>query len=274
MDLTNPNDVIPLRTGARMPRLGLGVFRMGAGTYDAVRYALDAGYRHIDTAAIYQNEEAVGRAIADSGIDREELFVTTKLWNDDQGRSRVRGAFEKSLSRLGLDYVDLYLLHWPVPKLRIESWKMLERLRFEGKARAIGVSNFTVAHLNELAKHALDLPAVNQVELHPYLHQWDLVARCRQLGVVVEAYSPLAKATRLDNPTVVAVAEALGRTPAQVLIRWGLQRGFVVIPKSVTPARIVENRAVFDFELDPAHLALLDALDEGLRTAWDPTDVP
>lgn len=262
-----------IAAGVTMPNFGLGVFRAGDATYDAVRWALDAGYRHIDTARIYRNEADVGRALRESDVDRAEVFVTTKLWNDDQGYEKTKRAFDKSLDRLGLEYVDLYLMHWPVAEKRLASWRAMEEILDGGRTKAIGVSNFTERHLDELLAGARIKPAVNQFELHPLLPQPALVEHCRKLGVTVEAYSPLAKAQHFDEPAIVAVAEALGKSPAQVMIRWGLEKGFVVIPKSQSQARIHENMAVFDFELGP-HLAALDAIEARHRCAWDPNAVP
>jgi diketogulonate reductase-like aldo/keto reductase len=263
---------VTLRDGHAVPQLGFGVFQIppGRDTQRAVEAALAAGYRHVDTAAVYRNEADVGAAIESSGL-LSEVWVTTKLANADQGADSVRRAFEASLGRLGVDAVDLYLLHWP-HELRLESWSVLEQLYAEGRARSIGVSNFLVRHLDELLAQASVPPAVNQIELSPFLYRSrsDTLRRCADTGIVVEAYSPLTKGRRLADSTVTAVATEVGRTPAQVLIRWSLQRGFVVLPRSSNPARIVENAEVFDFALDDAQMARLDALDEGLTTGWDP----
>jgi diketogulonate reductase-like aldo/keto reductase len=265
---------VALNTGATVPQVGLGVFRAARGeeTYRAVRTALDLGYRHLDTAAIYGNEADVGRAIRDSGLPRAELFVTTKLWNSDQGYAEAKAACAASLSRLGLDYLDLYLLHWPVPERRLASWRALEELHAAGTLRAIGVSNFMVRHLEELLAHATCVPAVNQIELSPFLQQREVRALCARHDIVVEAYSPLTKGQRLAHPAVAAVATACGRSPAQVLLRWGLQHGLVILPKSVRAARIGENAALFDFALDAQAMHALDALEEGLVTGWDPRE--
>jgi diketogulonate reductase-like aldo/keto reductase len=270
------NRSVELRNGVQLPRVGLGVFQAPAGavTQGAVLAALGAGYRHIDTAAIYRNERDVGEAIRQSGVPRSEIFVTTKLWNADQGFERALKAFDASLQRLGLDYVDLYLIHWPVPGRRLDSWRALERLHDEQRARAIGVSNYMVNHLDELAGRARVLPAVNQIEVSPFLQQTDVRAWCAKNEVVVEAYSPLTKGARLTHPVVHEVARSVGRSPAQVLLRWGLQRDLVVLPKSTRPERIQENLAVFDFQLDAASLARLDGLEEGLTTGWDPRGQP
>ncbi len=220
---------------------------------------------------MYRNEAEVGAAIRASGLAQGSVWVTTKLANPDQGAATARRAFEASLGRLGVDAVDLYLLHWP-HELRLESWRVLEQLHAEGLARSIGVSNFLVRHLDELLAHASVPPAVNQIELSPFLYRSraDTLLRCAQEGVVVEAYSPLTKGRRLDDSTVSTIAAEVGRTSAQVLIRWSLQKGFVVLPRSSNAGRIAENATVFDFALDEAQLAALDALDEGLTTGWDP----
>jgi methylglyoxal/glyoxal reductase len=272
--LTVSTASLELNTGARIPQVGLGVWQTPSGrtTRSAVAEALQAGYRHVDTARIYGNEADVGAAIRDSGVSRSEVFVTTKLWNADQGYDRAHAAFDASLKRLGLDYVDLYLLHWPVPVQRLQSWRALEELFKEKRARAIGVSNFLVPHLQELTQASEVVPAVNQIELTPFLQRRETVALCEQLGIVVEAYSPLTHGKRLSHPAVKVIAEALNRSPAQVLLRWGIQRGTVVLPKSITPARIVENASLFDFVLDAKAMAQLDALEEGLVTGWDPAN--
>ncbi len=272
MNASVPEATVRLRTGARLPRVGLGVFRAPPGevTRQAVLAALEAGYRHIDTASAYGNEQDVGEALRRSGVPRSEIFVTTKLWNSDQGYDAALRAFEGSLTRLGLPSVDLYLIHWPVPGLRRDSWRALEALYAEQRAHAIGVSNFMVPHLDELAAEARVLPAVNQIEVSPFLQQRDVRAWCAAHDVVVEAYSPLTKGARLADPVVVDVARRVGRTPAQALLRWGLQHGLVVLPKSVHAERIRENADLFDFALDAESMARLDALEEGLATGWDP----
>ncbi|HEY8926889.1 MAG TPA: aldo/keto reductase [Polyangia bacterium] len=267
---------LPLRSGARIPQVGLGVWQTpsGATTRQAVAAALAAGYRHIDTARIYGNEADVGAAVMESGVAREEVFVTTKLWNDDQGYDAALRAFDASLQRLGLAYVDLYLIHWPVAGKRLDSWRALERIHQEGRARAIGVSNYLRLHLEELLAHATEVPAVNQIELTPFLQRRDARALCAQHGIVVEAYSPLTHGRRLDHPVVRAVARRTGRSVAQVLLRWGLQHGLVVLPKSTKPSRIAENGALFDFTLDERAMQELDGLEEGLVTGWDPAEQP
>lgn len=263
---------VQLRSGAAIPQVGLGVWQTpaGAATREAVAAALDAGYRHIDTARVYRNEADVGAAVRASSVPRDQLFVTTKLWNADQGYDEALRAFDASLERLGMDYVDLYLIHWPVPGKRLESWRALERIFEEGRARSIGVSNFLVPHLRELLAKAKHVPAVNQIELSPFLQRRDTVALCQENGIVLEAYSPLTHGQRLGHPAVVEIARRVNRSPAQVLLRWSLQHGNVVLPKSTRPARIVENGKLFDFSLDEAAMKHLDGLEEGLATGWDP----
>ncbi|AMB57511.1 aldo/keto reductase [Microterricola viridarii] len=255
---------ITLNNGALIPQLGFGVFQVpNVETEAAVSAALEAGYRSIDTAAIYGNEEGVGRALAASGIARDELFITSKLWNSDQGTATTAAAFELSLEKLGLEALDLYLIHWPAPAtdLYLESWEALEGIAASGRSRAIGVSNFLPTQLERIIALGGTVPAVNQVELHPALQQAETVAFNRAHGIATEAWSPLAQGAMLSNPVIARLAEEIGRTPAQVILRWHLQQGRIVIPKSVTPARIAENLAVFDFELPAAALAEVDALD-------------
>jgi diketogulonate reductase-like aldo/keto reductase len=267
---------VQLATGAEIPRVGFGVYQVARGrqTREAVLEALRCGYRHIDTARIYGNERDVGAALRESGIPRSELFVTTKLWNDDQGYAAARRAFDASFERLDLEYVDLYLLHWPVPGKRLESWRALEEISAQGRARAIGVSNFMVRHLEELLAHAQVVPAVNQIEISPFLQHRQVRALCGEHGIVVEAYSPLTRGMRLGHPVVTAVAGRVRRSPAQVLLRWGLQHGLVVLPKSTRAPRIAENAALFDFELSARDMSELDELEEGLATGWDPRHAP
>jgi diketogulonate reductase-like aldo/keto reductase len=267
---------VELAGGGSMPQLGFGVYRLAPGpeTRVAVEAALAAGYRHVDTAAVYRNESDVGAALHASRLPRDQVFITTKLRNEDQGARTTRPAFEASLTRLGLDYVDLYLLHWPHP-LRLESWRVLEELHAEGLARAIGVSNFLAPHLDELLADARVRPAANQIELSPFLYltRHEIVQRCRDEDVAIEAYSPLTKGLRLDDGTVRGIAADLGRTTAQVLIRWAIEKGFAVLPRSSKPDRIEQNAQVFDFTLGRERMATLDALDEGLTTGWDPAGV-
>jgi diketogulonate reductase-like aldo/keto reductase len=265
-----------LNSGARIPQVGLGVWQTpsGATTRQAVVAALKGGYRHVDTARIYGNEADVGAGVRESGVAREDVFVTTKLWNADQGYDSALRAFDASLERIGLDYVDLYLIHWPVAGQRLESWRALERIHADGRARSIGVSNFLVPHLEELLGKAKQVPAVNQIEVTPFLQRRETRALCAKHGIVVEAYSPLTHGLRLDHPVVKDVARRVGRSVAQVLLRWGLQKELVVLPKSTKPARIAENGALFDFTLDDRAMNDLDALEEGLATGWDPAEQP
>jgi diketogulonate reductase-like aldo/keto reductase len=265
------NQTLPLNTGARIPLVGLGVWQTPVGvTQQAVAAALALGYRHVDTARIYNNEADVGAAVRASGLPREQIFVTTKLWNDDQGYDRALRACDASLDRLGLEYVDLYLMHWPVAGKRLDSWRALERLFEDKRARAIGVSNFLVPHLEELLIKAKHVPAVNQIELTPFLQRRDTRAFCQQHGIVVAGYSPLVRGRRFDHPVVAEVARRAGRSPAQVLLRWGVQHGHVVLPKSTSRERIAENGALFDFTLDAQAMQKLDGLEENLATGWDP----
>lgn len=264
---------VELAGGVRVPRLGLGVFQVAADEAQrVVEEALDVGYRHVDTAAAYVNESGVGAAVRASGLRREDVFVTSKLRNGDQGHDATLRAYDETLERSGLDFLDLYLVHWPNPEAGLwqDSWRAMERLLAEGRVRAIGVSNFLGEHLAELADLASVTPAVNQVELHPRFQQADLVADCRERGIVIEAYSPLGQGGALGADAVKELARALGRTPAQVVLRWHLQRGHVVIPKTTSVTRMRENADVDGFQLDAEQLAHLDALESGERIGNDP----
>ena len=265
-----------LLNGVEIPVFGLGVYQAESGSEcrDAVVHALEFGYRLIDTAAIYENERDVGQGIRDSGIPRSEIFVTTKLWNSDHGYDSALRAFDASLERLGLDYLDLYLIHWPVAGKRIESWRALESLLKSGRTRAIGVSNYMQHHLDELLAASETVPAVNQVEYSPYLNRQALLDYCNKRSIAVEAYSPLTQGLRLDDEPLVRVARKCGKSTAQVLIRWGLQHGLIEIPKSVNPKRIQENAMVFDFEISAGDMLVLDGLNEGLHTGWNPEEAP
>ena len=265
---------ITLNTGAQLPQLGYGVFQVPAdGVVEPVLAALQAGYRSIDTAAVYGNEEGVGRAIAESGLQREDLFVTTKLWNDRQGYDSTLQAFEESLDRLGLEYVDLYLIHWPVPgqDKYVETWKAFEKLHADGRAKAIGVSNFQIAHLRRLFEETDVVPALNQIELHPNLQQADLRAFHREHGILTEAWSPIGQGKGLlEDATLTSLAEKYGKSPAQIVLRWHVQLGNVVIPKSATPSRIRENIQVFDFEIAEDDMNVIAGLETGKRVGPDP----
>jgi diketogulonate reductase-like aldo/keto reductase len=272
----NINSTVTLNNNVQMPVLGLGVYQTppGKATQNAVKSALKVGYRHIDTARIYGNEADLGQAVRDSGVSREDLFVTTKLWNSEQGYDSTLRACEASLKRLGLDHLDLYLIHFPVPELRKESWNAMEKLQQDGKCRAIGVSNFTIRHLEELLEEHEVIPAVNQVEFHPFLYQKALLEYCQSKRIQVEAYSPLARGERFKHPRIASLAKKYSKSPAQLMIRWSLQHGLVVIPKSVSEERIRENSQIFDFEISGEDMRSLDSLDEDLRLNWDPTNVP
>jgi 2,5-diketo-D-gluconate reductase A len=264
---------VDLGDGVTIPQLGFGVFQVPPEeTAEVTTRALDAGYRHIDTAAAYRNEAGVGQAFRASGLGREEVFITTKCFNDSHGYEEAGQALRDSLDRLDLDFVDLYLIHWPVPSndRYVETWKAFVDARRDGRVRAIGVSNFQPAHLRRLIAETGVTPAINQVELHPRLQQAGLRREHEQLGIVTEAWSPLAQGRVLDDPVVTAIAEAHDKTPGQVVIRWHIQLGNVVIPKSATAERILENRDVFDFHLSETELAELEALDAGERIGPDP----
>jgi 2,5-diketo-D-gluconate reductase A len=276
--MTNSVPTITLNDGHDIPQLGFGVFQVEpTETTRIVSDALEVGYRHIDTAAIYGNEEGVGKALAASGIDRSELFVTTKLWNDKQGTQSALDAFDESLEKLGLDYVDLYLIHWPSPAndKYVEAWKTLAQIRESGRARSIGVSNFLVPHLERIISETDVVPAVNQIELHPAGQQPEVAAFSRQHGIQIEAWGPLGqgKYPLLEEDVITAAAESHGKTPAQVVIRWHLQTGNIVFPKSNRRERMAENFDVFDFELSNTELATITALERGGRVGAHPNDV-
>ncbi|WHX48396.1 aldo/keto reductase [Paenibacillus woosongensis] len=264
--------MVTLSNGRQMPWLGLGVYKMSEGqeVIASIEAAIRNGYRSIDTAALYQNEEGVGQAIKASGISREELFITTKVWNSDQGYDSTLKAFDASMSKLGLDYLDLYLIHWPVKGKYKETWKALEQLHKDGRVRSIGVSNFQVHHLEDLLADAVVRPVVNQVELHPLLSQVELREYCKSQGIQIEAWSPLAQGKLLDNELLKAIGAKYGKSTAQVIIRWDLQHGIVTIPKSSNPERIVENANVFDFELTAEEMKQIDGLNQDQRVGPDP----
>lgn len=267
-------DTTTLHNGVKMPWFGLGVFKVkeGSEVIDAVKAAIKNGYKSIDTAAIYQNEEGVGQAIKESGISRDELFVTSKVWNSDQGYDSTLQAYETSLQKLGLDYLDLYLIHWPgQDKAQFkETWKALEKLYKEGRVRAIGVSNFHVHHLEDLLADAEIKPMVNQVEYHPHLAQLELRDYCKQQGIQLEAWSPLKQGQLLDEPTIVEIAEKHKKSPAQIILRWDLQNEVVTIPKSIKEHRIIENANIFDFELTQEDMDRINSLNKNERVGSDP----
>jgi diketogulonate reductase-like aldo/keto reductase len=267
--------VLRMNDGQTIPLFGYGTYKVanGGNCRHAVLHALKLGYRHIDTAALYGNEEDVGRAVRESGIARSEIFVTTKLWNSDQGYKSALEAFDHSLARLGLDYVDLYLVHWPEPGKRADSWRALVELKRQGRARSIGVSNYTIAHLEELSAQSDVVPANNQVEFSPFLYQKKLLEYCNAHAITLTAYCPLTHGDKLSHPAIAAIGKRYGKTGAQVLLRWALQHGVIAIPKSARLDRIAENVALYDFELAAEDMRALDALDEGYRTSWDPTRI-
>jgi 2,5-diketo-D-gluconate reductase A len=274
--MSNTTDQIPrhdLRGGSSIPQLGYGVFQIPpAETAEAVTRALVAGYRHIDTASAYRNEASVGQAIHASGLARSEVFLTTKCFNDDHGYEQAKRACHESLGRLEMEHIDLYLIHWPVPAhdRYVETWKAFIELRNEGLVRAIGVSNFQPTHLRRIIEETGEIPAVNQVELHPHLQQPGLRREHQELGILTEAWSPLAQGAVLEEPAILEIAERHDRTPGQVVIRWHLQLGNVVIPKSVTPGRIVENFDVFGFDLSDEEMEAIEEIDAGKRIGPDP----
>jgi diketogulonate reductase-like aldo/keto reductase len=275
MDITS---TIRFSNGVAIPRFGLGVYLLGRGdsAVKIIQHAFEVGYRHVDTAAFYGNEESVGQAVRESGLPREAIFVTTKLWNSDHGYDQALRAFDESLRKLGLDYLDLYLIHWPVHRKRLDSWRALETILAEGRCRAIGVSNYMVQHLEELRQHSDTVPVINQIELHPYNYGYfkETVDYCRANNIVVEAYSPLTKGRKLNDPRLLAIAQKYTKSAAQLLIRWGLQQGFVVIPKSANRDRIRENAQVFDFEISDDDMATLEGFNENQTVTWDPKREP
>jgi 2,5-diketo-D-gluconate reductase A len=273
--MTSPafSPVLPMSDGRSIPQLGLGVYKvedeLAATLVDG---AIDAGYRHIDTAALYANERGVGDGVRSSGVPREQLFITTKVWDDDHGFDETLRAFDRSLELLQMDYVDLYLIHWPMPKLDkyAETWRALERLQSEGRTRSIGVSNFKPHHIRRLRESSDTLPVLNQIELHPWLQQSETREFDNSLGILTEAWSPLARGRVLDNEILAGIADKHLKTPAQVVLRWHIQLGTIVIPKSNSLDRIRENAQVFDFVLDVADMAAIAGLETGERTGMDP----
>ncbi|ODG90114.1 MULTISPECIES: aldo/keto reductase [Bacillaceae] len=270
--LTNLKETVTLHNGVKMPRLGLGVFKVSEGeeVVESVKAAIRNGYISIDTAAIYKNEEGVGQAIKESGIAREELFVTSKVWNSDQGYETTLQAFETSLNLLGLDYLDLYLIHWPGVDKYKDTWKALEKLYKDGRVRAIGVSNFQIHHLQDLMSDCEIKPMVNQVEFHPHLTQKELLAFCKNEGIQMEAWSPLKQGQLLEEPVLTKIAQKYNKSVAQVILRWDLQHDVVTIPKSIKEHRIVENANIFDFELTQEDMENIDSLNQDSRAGSHP----
>lgn len=285
---------IILNNGVKIPKIGFGVFRVedGEEVVSSVKWAIESGYRHIDTAMIYKNEDGVGKAIRESGISREEIFITTKLWNIDQGYESTLKAIDLSLEKLGLSYVDLYLVHWPTASAdsdesgttylsidkRQDTWKAMEEIYKSGKAKAIGVSNYTIKHLEEMKSYATILPMVNQFEFHPFLYQKELLEYCKENNIVVEAHSPLApiadpKSKEYENPNIEEIAKKYNKTRVQVLLRWSVQHEVIPLPKSVHKERIIENIGIFDFKLDDEDMNSLDNMNINLRVRRDPTNL-
>jgi diketogulonate reductase-like aldo/keto reductase len=267
---------VTLSDGNTMPLFGLGVWAANPGqeTQDAVSCALEVGYRHIDTASMYGNEQDVGSALNACGVPRNEIFVTTKVWETEQGYEPTLRAFEQSQQKLGLEFVDLYLIHWPVEGQRVDTWQALERLQNEGRVKSIGVSNFSPSHLQEIFESGKQRPTVNQIELSPFLQQRTIADFTRSAGIHLTAYCPLARGERFSHRSLQDIAEQTGKTPAQIMIRWGLQQGQTMIPKSVNPVRIRQNADVFDFTLSDKQMRLLAELDEGFRFCPNPLDQP
>jgi len=269
-----------LNNGVKIPYLGLGVFQCNEGdeTVNAVRWGIESGYRHIDTAAAYHNEKSVGQAIRDSGINRAKLFVTTKLWKEDMHQGTQMKAFENSLKLLQLDYVDLYLIHWPVPGKTLESWKVLEEIYKSRRARAIGVSNFVQRHLDLLLQDAKIVPAVNQIQCHPHFSQQPLAAYCEKLGIAIEAWSPLGGTggNLLDDPVLKKIAEKHTKSEAQIVLRWDLQKGIITIPKSIHQERIIANMDLYTFELSRDEMKTINEINQNPQpfpTGWDPNSI-
>jgi len=269
MDLSS---TVKLNNGVDIPILGLGTYQIGddEATYNAIRYAIDAGYRHIDTAAGYHNETSIGRAIKESGIKREDIFITTKLWNEEHRKDNQYKAFEESLERLGIDYLDMYLMHWPVREKYVESWKVLEQIYKEGRARAVGVCNFHIHHLEDIFAASDLMPAVNQVECHPWLTQVELVDYTQKKGIIFEPWSPFGVGALLENEALKTIAKKYNKSVAQLILKWGLQRGFINIPKSANKERIIENTKIFDFTIADDDMAEMFTLNNGWRSGANP----
>lgn len=271
-----PTPLLSLNNGIKIPTLGLGLFNVssGAEAKRVIADALEIGYRHFDTASVYQNETDLGEVFAGSGIPREEIFITTKLWNFNQGYYSTLHAFDKSLISLKVDYIDLYLIHWPVEHLRMDSWRAMTKLVEQGVCRAIGVSNYTAKHLDELFSSSSITPALNQVEFHPFLYQKKLLDFCKAKDIQIEAYSPLTQGRRFGHPKLAELSKKYGKSTSQILIRWALEHNLIVIPKATRREHLAENINVFDFTLTPRDIIELNNLNEGLRVNWDPSDVP
>ncbi|HHW37055.1 MAG TPA: aldo/keto reductase [Bacillales bacterium] len=270
--ITNINDCTVLHNGVKMPWLGLGVYKVedGKEVENSVHSAIEAGYRSIDTAALYQNEAGVGQAVKDSGVQREEIFITTKVWNDRQGYESTLQAFEESRKKLGLEYIDLYLIHWPVTGKYLDTWRALEKLYKDGYVRAIGVSNFQVHHLQDIISNFEIKPMVNQVEFHPRLTQREVLSFCRENKIQLEAWAPLMRGRLMENPTIVKLAEKYDKKPSQIILRWDLDTEVVTIPKSTHADRIRENADIFDFQLEESDIEEINALNQNERTGPDP----
>ena len=268
-------ETVFLNNDREMPLLGLGVYKLpdDVQAEAAVTSAISAGYRMIDTASVYKNEESVGRAIAKCGVPRIDLFITSKIWNNAQRLGDVQGAFSRSLDRLKVSYVDLYLIHWPVPGCYLSTWKELESILESGRALSIGVSNFDIRHLEELRKISGVIPAVNQIECHPLCYPAELIEYCKAFGIQVQAYAPLARGAYFDNDVMCVLGTKYARTPAQIGLRWAIQKGISVIPKSINPERIRSNGNIFDFNIEDEDMAIIDTLNEDLHTSHVPEDL-
>ena len=268
-------ETVFLNNDREMPLLGLGVYKLpdDVQAEAAITSAISAGYRMIDTASVYKNEEGVGRGIARCGVSRKELFITTKVWNTAQRLGDISGAFQRSLDRLGLDYIDLYLVHWPVPGCYLSTWKEMEKILSSGRARSIGVSNFNIHNLEELKKISGIVPAVNQIECHPLCYPSELIEYCKAFGIQVQAYAPLARGAYFDNDVMCVLGTKYARTPAQIGLRWAVQKGISVIPKSSNPERIRSNGNIFDFNIEDEDMAIIDTLNENLHTSHVPEDL-
>ncbi len=272
MDIAN----IKLNNGITIPQIGLGTWlnKDKKECFSTVKYALDIGYRHIDTAQAYSNEEFIGEAIKRSGVQRKDIFITTKIWTENLSEDRLQNSFDESLKRLDTDYIDLLLIHFPVTEYRKKAWIIMEEIYKAKKAKSIGVSNYTITHLKELLSECSIKPVLNQVELHVFLQQPDLIEYCKQNNIVIEAYSPLAHGEGLDNTTLIKIGEKHNKSTAQIMIRWCIEKGLIPLPKSNNNNRIKQNFEVFDFSLDKEDMNMIENLDKNLRTCWDPTDTP